>query len=216
MLKDSSRMRDKVPQWTQIDEEVRSFCTRIAGTIAELGLREDEAHAIVLYTYGFIDKAEGNFYFEENADLRRLAGTSIFERCDVIEAWQPHITWMLAGMDRLPSFDGRVFRARPMKAAELETYCVGQSVTFAAFTSTSKSEAVAAQLAASWEDGVILRITCFAGKCVSPLSFFPNEDEILLEPGLSFVVCGAPYMKDADALSLTLDLLQLRGQPLRS
>lgn len=217
----NSRVRSKVPRWRVIEAEVRKFCMRPdkQEVIRERGMTEHEAHAIALYTFGFTDQAEGNVYFEENSDLRLLARAGPFEREDVIEAWRHHIIWMLSGMDRLPGFTGHCFRVvKALSRADVEsTYAVGRLVSFAAFTSTTTAANVAIEFALDDPDAVVFRIHCFDGKVLSCLSFYPNEQEVLLQPGLTFVVSSGPTEENVDGKWVTfVGLVQVRGEVTRT
>jgi hypothetical protein len=228
ILRHVGHVQKKVREWDRIEREVREFCAS-PGVMAEgskYGITIHGAHAMALYTYDLFDHQEGNFYYEENMDLRRWHAAGVFERSDILEAWKPHVTWMLNAMSKLPNFDGYVYRTRPLTPEELHgEYWVGRVVAFAAFTSTTVSEEHASGMARGIgvEASVVMRIRTFTGKDISRWSFYPDEQEMVLRPNLRFVVAVQPYkrtwpdLETGDPVEVVyVDLVEIRGSELVS
>jgi hypothetical protein len=228
ILRQAQHVQQKVREWHRIEREVRAFCDD-PGVVAEgakYGISMHGAHAMALYTYDLFDMQEGNFYFEENMDMRRWHGANVFERSEILDAWKPHVTWMLQAMSLLPNFDGYVYRTRVLTPVELgDEYWEGRVVGFAAFTSTTCCEEVASLMARGIgvEASVVMRIRTFSGKDISRWSFHPEEQEMVLRPNLRFVVAAPQYKRTWPDLEtgtpvevVYVDLVEIRGSELVS
>jgi hypothetical protein len=228
LLRNSGHVRMRVRKWDDIEREVEEFCVRpdVEKASVKYGIPMHGAHAMALYTYDLIDEQEGNFYFEENQDLRRWHTAGVFERSEILDAWMPHVTWMFQALALLPNFVGHVFRTRPMPPIELHgEYWLGRVVSFAAFTSTTLSEEHASAMARGIgvEESVVMRIQTFTGKDISCWSFHPDEQEMLLRPNMRFVVTNQPYTRTWPDVELGnpvevvyVDLVEIRGSELVS
>ena len=137
------------------------------------------------YTYEF-GEASPNLYTELNRDLRKAADTvtSFQEVQDIQYAWSPLVTHILAGMRRLPAYEGIVYRGRAVPPRIMRAmYFQGLHVKWCAFTSTTLR--LERALAAAQNKGTVFRIRTWAGKDISSFSAFATEEEILIPPNRS-------------------------------
>ena len=145
----------------------------------------------------------------------------------VVDEYDPLLAWLRAALAKLPQYAGVVYRALRSKddTAGL-AYTVGQSVYWPAFTSAST--ALNSELLedfgfdrASQEAGVLLVADVSGARVLGPLTFFPNEAEVLLRPAWRGVVrCGVtnPALSahlGIDVSKHTILELQQKGLPLR-
>ena len=95
---------------------------------------------------------------------------------------KPYLDSAVAGMEKLPNYEGTVYRGTSLSPDILAKYVPGQTVVEDAFTSTSKT------LQASFDGNTKFVIQSLQGKDVSLLSKYPGEQEILFRPGSPFKV----------------------------
>lgn len=158
---------------------------------ARARLDHNELAAVLAYTYDdYSGQREGNLYFELNKDLRL---SDQRDREVVKKTWGVHVGYALRAFQKLPNFEGFVFRGFSNKEQVLQEYHHGRTIQWGAFTSTTQNKQVARGFAG--EDGVILVIDVLTGKDINSLSFVPAEDEILLSPNHRFTVTSRPYVK---------------------
>lgn len=133
----------------------------------------------------------GNLFKELNVDLRMLPSTTGEEHKALKAVWAPFIKNVLSGMAKLPRVTPKhikAWRGRPESMRDLrQIYAPGRLVTWAAFTSCSRRIENAAYMAA-WDQGCVLQLSLTDVVDISGLSFFPNEEEVLLPPNSKFVV----------------------------
>jgi hypothetical protein len=144
------------------------------------------------YTWDHMDADKrGNLFKELNVDLRMLPSTTGDEHKCLKALWAPFIINILSGMAKLPKVQPRhvtAWRGRPESMRELrQIYMPGRLVTWSAFTSCSKRLDNAAYMA-NWDQGCVLQLMLAEVTDISGLSFFPNEEEVLLPPNSQFVV----------------------------
>ncbi len=96
----------------------------------------------VRYTFdlGGTDKRQ-NLYKELNVDMRQLMTQTADVHKNLVSTWAPLVKNILMGMARMPKHVQRYFyRGRPENYMDLrELYAGGREITWAAFTSCSKS-----------------------------------------------------------------------------
>ncbi len=96
----------------------------------------------VRYTYdlGPANKRQ-NLYKELNVDMRQLMSEAPDVAQNLKSTWAPLVKNILTGMARMPKHLQRFFyRGRPENYSDLrELYAPGREITWAAFTSCSKS-----------------------------------------------------------------------------
>lgn len=209
VLRNSSAIRLKVPEIDQILKDVEDKVAELRHdlNIQDLvrNLDNDELASIVIYTHDLHNpagKKEGNFYFEENQDLRKRGAEA---RVQALETWGPHVAPALSGLQKLPDYAGDVFRGFGDLEEILRQYQQGRKIQWGAWSSTTVDKDTAKQFAG--KTGIVLKITVFSGKEINKLSFFGDEGEILLTPSHKFIVQSQPY--DEDGFKF-VDMLEIR------
>lgn len=116
----------------------------------------------------------GPGYSEINAALRsgKPLTSEMTERIASIDA----------SLDKLPKYEGIVYRGTDLPPNVLAKYRSGATVTEDSFTSTSASKS------AAFTGNVRFKIFSRTGRSVSAYSQYPSEDEVLFKHGTKFVV----------------------------
>ncbi len=125
----------------------------------------DELVAIRAYTH--------RFWKDINAALRNGREASLSDLERVI------LHCSVSGLNRMPKVARPVFRETTYSAKILEDHKVDAVVGYAAFTSTTKEEAVLARFPGNTR----MMISTFTGRDIAWLSEHEDEEEILLIPG---------------------------------
>ncbi len=103
-------------------------------------------------------------------------------------ALQPIIKPTVEGLEKLPSYQGTVYRKAVMPKDFLKKHKAGSDIQYKSFISTSKYSGWADSKYGS-EENVLLKIESVSkGKDISWISECPDEDEILFPPGTKFTV----------------------------
>ena len=143
--------------------------------VRERDLTRDEAMAVLVYT------AQCPYLFgDANRNLR-------LGQRDALEPVWPFLQWLVAALARLPTTAGVVYRALSSRDAAV-AYVADERKLWPAFTSASPS-LLQSNLndfgfdPSSREAGVLLVIEVSSARSVGPLSFLPDETEVLLPPG---------------------------------
>lgn len=176
-------------------------------------LSPHEVHAFLLYTHDDGgDVLEQKFYYVENADLRRHPHATAEEQRAIVSTWAPHLTHLRSGLNKMPAYQGCVYRGVLADAFEWEDMYVGREIRFSGLTSCSISREFAVYRAglAGW----LLSMEIFSGRSISVFSFFPDEDEILLPPDIRCVIVARRASEDEGVR--ILEVLELRGETLLS
>jgi hypothetical protein len=205
-------------------QELRARMVKKAADNDEL--RPDELFAIRLYTAGdykyinpvlvndpeFLERnlktvgaqgaksVETTWAFE---DVEKKLTDKASQRALKMEAMQ-HSRRALAGLAKLPNAPSTdTYRGLALTQAELNGYKKGNKAPpWAAFSSTSTNSSMAEQYAktrAFEQKGklpVLIISTVTQGKNINPVSFYPNETEILVLPGAEFTVTQGPTKKN--------------------
>ena len=175
-------------------QEVRSGFPPEAQPLATL-MDDDELTAAIAYTHDWElpggEKA-GNLYYELNVALRARTPEA---RRATMRTWGEYVHYLLRGLAKLPSQAGVVQRGIPDLTVAAQ-YTLHRPIKWRAFTSSTTLEEAAAGFFEEGADGVIFRITVSSGKRITPLSFFPEEGEVLLWPGQRYTVTRAAYIEN--------------------
>jgi len=172
-------------------EDVRHHDARARAYAASL--TDDELFAIIAYTNDFQlpnNERSGNLYFELNNALR---SNSEHARQWMMATWGLFVHYILSGLDKLPCHAGVVLRGIPRQCDIAQQYSNNRLIQWRGFSSSSNSLGEAARFGPPG-DVLIFRITVTRGKVIRLLSLFPQEDEILLYPGMRFRVTRAAYV----------------------
>ena len=133
----------------------------------------------------------GNLFKELNVDLRMLPTTTGDDHKCLKALWAPLIKNILSGMAKLPKMVPKhikAYRGRPESMRDLRAiYLAGRLVTWSAFTSCSTRLDNAAYMA-NWDQGCVLQLSLSDVVNIKGLSFFPNEEEVLLPPNSKWLV----------------------------
>ena len=160
----------------------------------------DETHIRYTYDLGADDK-RGNLYKELNVDLRMIyTEAAAGERANLIAVWGPFMKTMMNALAKVPKLGAQKFwRGRPEKFARIrDIYKAGRMVTWASFTSVSKNFDQAAYLA-RWDEGCVLELSLPVVFDISKFSFFPSEEEGIIQPGAKFVVLSDTQLEERTA-----------------
>lgn len=149
-------------------------------------LTEDEALAVMAYTYGpaINPITQDLFYVVFNNKLREWDP-------DQMELLRPYLFYLLQGLMKLPVFSGDVFRGIPVSALNTvrDNYKRGTVVEWSAVSSTTTSIDIARAFAG--QGGIIFHISCLTGRSVVEYSYYETEAEITILPNTKFVVSAA-------------------------
>ena len=141
---------------------------------------------------------KGNFYWAENQDLRDLNGATWAHRALIVRAWKPHLAHFMKAINLLPLYEGTVYRGRMDTRQELEKeYRPGRQVRWAGISSCS-TDIITAYHRAACGYGVVMEIKVQNGRQMGNISLYPEESEIILAPGMSFLVVD--YIKQCAVL----------------
>jgi hypothetical protein len=125
-----------------------------------------------------------------------------------MSSWGVYVHFTLQALNKLPDFEGDVYRGYPDKETALSQYKKGRPIQWGAFTSATTSLSAAKQFSHGKSGGVIFKISVTSGKDINAYSFFPAEGEILLSPNHRFFVFSEPYEEDGFTM---INLMQQQG-----
>ena len=104
--------------------------------------------------------------------------------------WTAFIYSFAAGLRKLPPVEGVVYRGIDV-AVPKHLYLTGSVVTWQAFSSTTRSPAVAKEfLGGEMSEGTFFIIRSKTARSIGPVSAHPEEEEALLLPNCQFRVSG--------------------------
>ena len=163
-------------------------------------LPADEALSVALYSYDLFtnsstDDGSDNFFVQLNERLR-------LRQAAVVAALRPYLFFLFSALDKLPLFEGTVYRGIPEEAlATIQAkYRTGTEVWWSGFTSTSKDLAVAKGFAEQ-PGGIVFRVTLTDGRRIKEYSAIGGEDEILVRPNTKFHVSEGCHLVTEGELS---------------
>ena len=176
-------------------ELVSEACT-FAGKNAEKkgnlfeGFTAEDAAAVALYTY---DLGHGGF---ENNPYRLLNKALTGTTNEGLRKVRGLLYLVMCALRKLPRVRGETLYRGVRSAVDNSEYKVGSVITFQGFSSTSTNMNTVKNFLLSVDDmdngkkstGTLFVIEDGWGYDIQPYSLFPNEREILLEPGMYFCV----------------------------
>jgi len=186
------------------------FNESVKDTKMKYCLTDDEAAAIVYYTLDL------SGHVEKEHNVYKLLNSQLCNR-KLTESLLPYINYLLRGLQKLPNFNGTVYRGLDIPLAKLSSqYKPNNMVVWVAFTSTTKDLNIMKEFAAQNEKGgtwMSLEVT--EGKEISCFSIFPAESEILLMPNSRFHVVDilSENMKLLAGIQPKFDCLTMKQQP---
>jgi hypothetical protein len=93
----------------------------------------------------------------------------------------PFLAVMIHAIDKLPPYEGTVYRQTDLPPDISHQHSVGQIVTYPAFTSSSSNTV-------GWTGSHKMTIFSKTGRFIAPYSQHPKESEIIFKPGSKFKV----------------------------
>merc|ERR1712032_535211 len=101
-------------------------------------LDDDELGGIVMYTHdNCTGVRDGNFYFEENSDLRQY---DLRARMKMLQTWGSHIYYTLRGLSKLNDIQSTTYRGLSgQKDFVSSEYALHRMIQFGGWTSTAVS-----------------------------------------------------------------------------
>lgn len=162
-------------------EAARAYAKRSVAAKGSLGLDEDEAAAVHVYTMA------SAFYRQLNAALRDR------DRARA-KPFYPFLRLFLEAVGRLPASDAPLWRG---VAADLRAqYPSGAEVTWWGVSSCTPKRAVATGFLGSSGVRTLFEVHPRAAVCIQKLSAFASEEEYIIAPGARFRVRSASVAKD--------------------
>lgn len=135
---------------------------------------DEDLMGLRLYT----EEARGIGYREQNLALRGRTGD--------LNRLTPAVETAASALDRMPSYQGTVYRGTTLSADALSKYQPGQVLTERSFLSTTQDVNVASH----WREAntsFVINST-HNGKAIAAVSQFQKEAEVLFTPGTQFKI----------------------------
>ncbi|WP_405133488.1 YwqJ-related putative deaminase [Nocardia sp. NBC_01388] len=114
---------------------------------------------------------------------------------------------MVSGLEKMPTYDGTVWRGTHLSKEEIARYIEGETVPESSFTSTSRDPR------RIFTSNVEFIIHSETGRDISALSARPGEKEVLFKPGTNFEVRGVVRDPDAGLFGVTRIYLYESAEP---
>ena len=146
--------------------------------IEQRNMSPTEARAVAIYTYDFgPENMERNPYFVVNRFLYQKDGANV-------DKYLSFVVHLLRGLRKLEVSSAPVLYRAVKDGFHFDEGSVGREFTWDSFTSTTGDGSVVAKFAAGGASPTIFEIRGpFRGYSVRALSFHPDEDEVIIEPG---------------------------------
>ncbi|CAF1158288.1 unnamed protein product [Adineta ricciae] len=146
------------------------------------GLTEDESAALYIYT---MEISPATVYAIINDLLRDNDAMNA-------QPWFSYLKLLSTAVSKLPTYSGNVWRG--VRGNVAKNYKKGMPVCWWAFTSCTTSLSVIKEFLPMKGQGTIFMIECVSGRLISNYSEYESEDEVLLMPGIRFIVTDTlPY-----------------------
>ncbi|MET8422574.1 ADP-ribosyltransferase [Nocardia sp. NPDC004860] len=123
-------------------------------------------------------------YTDPDADIFSDLNHRLRNELELDSAQQKLAADIASGLEKLPAYDGTVWRGMHLTSEQLARYVPGAKVTEPAFTSTSRDSR------RIFTSNVEFIIHSESGRDISALSARPGEQEVLFKPGTTFEVRG--------------------------
>jgi hypothetical protein len=146
---------------------------------------------------GIYDYTTNDGYDVMNGYLRNPAAHDT----EAAAAAQQRVDRAVAGLEKLPQYDGVSYRGTNLPPDVLKAWEPGEVVSDKAFMSSS----VDRRVADSFGKEVFMRIVGHSGVDIAPLSRFANEVEILFKPGTEFRVLSKTWDDQLKRWNLELE-----------
>ncbi|MFE3954959.1 ADP-ribosyltransferase [Nocardia sp. NPDC059091] len=123
-------------------------------------------------------------YTDPDADVFSDLNHRLRNELELDPAQQKLAADIASGLERLPAYDGTVWRGTHLTPEQLARYVPGAKVTEAAFTSSSRDPR------RIFTSNVEFIVHSESGRDISAISARPGEQEVLFKPGTTFEVRG--------------------------
>ena len=153
------------------------------------GLSSDEALAVLTYTSDLRSGNVHSLYYHVNNVLR-------LRKSEALCALKPYLSYLMSAMEKFPIVKGTVYRGVAIDGNlnEIkEKYCIGTTVDWSAFTSTSTNIASALKFRENGRPFIMFQIQVINGRNMSMYSLFPDEEEVLLSPNSRFFISECSF-----------------------
>jgi hypothetical protein len=167
----------------QCAAEALKYCETLLSQspwIAPQGIDYDRAMAVLLYTY---EKNGASIYKPLNKLLCK-------RQQQELQPWRDYLWLLVQGLRDLQVFKGMLFRGIDREYFRPEEYQRDATVVWNAFTSCSRTEEGAKCFMKDPQSGVFFFIDSFDAHAIGNLTPYPEEEEVIIEPGSEFVVTG--------------------------
>lgn len=158
-------------------EKIKTLLDKVKSVVAAIAKRSPKTNKLDPDDLLAMADYTGDGYRELNAGLR--SGT-------LDASQQARIDAINKALEKMPAYQGAVFRGTDLPADVLARYQPGTVVTESAFTSTSTNPAIAQS--ATFAGNAEFRIISSSGRDVSAVSNYAHEQEILFSSGSKFYV----------------------------
>lgn len=166
-----------IPPIARFVKEAKKRCTHPNDD----DLSKDESAAVYLYTME--TSKDTSIYRLLNEALRADDRT-------MVRPWFAYLKLLDSAASKLPDYKGNVWRGVPKNVSG--TFKKGQKITWWSVSSCSKSVNVISAFIKEVPQSTLFNIQCVSGKCISPYTCYPGEDEVILMPGTIFEVVADP------------------------
>jgi len=196
-------------------EEVAEMCMIPAlraeqnGALRGTQLTAQDAAAVALWTFSF-----GESDADQQRNPFRLINNALLERSAMkLRKLRGLIFLLLFGLRGLPRMVQPVLYRGIRQRCDLAKYQPGNIVTWSGFSSTTTNLAATQRFltdeATGKCEGTLFQIHSNAwGYDMQPFSFFPSEEEILLEPEIDLKVVSVLAPPGVSLIIVDLDMLQ--------
>jgi hypothetical protein len=168
-----------VPHIDQLDRSIKA-AKKYCLFPSKHNLTHDESAALYLYT---MEGGENSFYRMLNQALRS-------ENRSALKPWFPYLKLFDTALSKLPTVRRSVWRGL---LGDIGKNCKkNQELTWWGVTSCSLSMDTIKDFLVSEQASTIFLIEAVHGKDISDYSNYPNEDEVLLGPGIHLRVVTNP------------------------
>lgn len=184
-------------------DQVVNRCTSISEDLELSGMLQDnftkdDAIAVAVYTFDFgPEMAEINPYRIINKVLVENSKEELQKVRDLLFI-------ILSALRKLPRVEGKTLYRGMKETVNKNSYKKGKIITWAGFSSTSPDMKVTKEFLSKNASGTLFVIENGWGYDIQPYSMFPDEEEILLEPGQRFEIKG---VIESDVVIINLRML---------
>ncbi|CAF2741396.1 unnamed protein product [Rotaria sp. Silwood2] len=169
-------LHDLLPEIIRFVKYAKKHCTYPN----KHNLTKDEAAAVYLYT----------MEMSEDASVYRILNQALrAEDRTKVRPWFPYLKLLDSAASKLSDFKGIIWRGVNKDVSG--AFRKGQRVTWWSVSSCSTSVDVVSSFLDKAQS-TLFSIECFTGKSITAYTCFPNENEVILMPGIMFKVVSDP------------------------